>query len=106
MSKINCLNGVTSILETVHVGDKFKMFVIDLIIIVISLNTHSLSSLEIVKCIDINMNQIDCITKFSDEVPNVQRKSPFNWWTIPKFGSKEDPGETQCPGHSKSGHIK
>ena len=97
MSKINCLNGVTSM---------FKMFVIDLIITVIFLNTHSLSSLEVVKGIYINMNQIDCITKFSDEVPNVQRKSPFNWWTIPKFGGKEDPSKTQCPCHSKSGHIK
>ena len=106
MGKINRLNGVTSMLETVYVGDKFKMFVTYFIITAICLNTHSLSSLEVVKGIYINMNQIDCITKFSDEVPNVQRKSPLNWWTISKFGSKEDPGETQCPGHSKSGHIK
>ena len=94
MGKINSFNGVISMSETVYVGEKFKMFVTDLIITVISLYTRSLSSLEVVKGIYINMNQIDCITKFSDEVPNVQRKSPFNWWTVPKFGCKEDPSKT------------
>ena len=82
------------------------MFVTDFITTAISLNTHSLSSLEVVKGVYVNMNQIDCITKFSYEVPNVERKSPLDWWTISKFGSKEDPSKTQCPGHSESGHIK
>ena len=94
MGKINRLNGVTSMLETVYVGDKFKMFVTDFIITAISFYTPSLSSLKVVKGIYINMNQIDCITKFSYEVPNVERKSPFNWWTVPKFGCKEDPSKT------------
>ena len=106
MGKINSFNGVISMSETVYVAEKFKMFVTDLIITVISLYTRSLSSLEVVKGIYVNMNQINCITKFSYKVPNVQRKSPFNWWTISKFGSKEDPGETHRPCHSESGHIK
>ena len=68
--------------------------------------THSLSSLKVVKGVDINMNQIDGITKFSDKVPNIKRKSPFNWRTIPKFCSKENPSKTQRPSHSESGHVK
>ena len=109
MGKINSLNGFLSMLVT-EVGNSLcRWQVCDVRTKHCHQHkfpTHSLSSLKVVKGVDINMNQIDGITKFSDKVPNVKRKSPFYWRTIPKFCSKENPSKTQRPSHSESGHVK
>ena len=99
MSEINSLNEVISMLVT-NADDHVTNITVSYF------NTPCLSSLEVVQGIHIDMNQINCIAKFSDKVPNVKRKSPFNWRTVSEFCSKEDPSKTQRPGHSESRNVK